>query len=152
VTAVLAALQFASVRRSDGVARPEAPCVLLDTTGELASFYAVGDVAFVGGTLVPVGGHNLLEPAVFGLPLLTGPYVRTVRETARLFAEAGALVEVKDAEALAARVDECFSAPDAARDRGGRARELMVSRRGAAARCAEAILAELRRIEGGGSG
>ncbi len=47
--------------------------LLVDTLGELLDFYAMGDVAFVGGSLVPVGGHNLLEPAALGLPVLAGP-------------------------------------------------------------------------------
>ena len=51
----------------------EAEILLLDTLGELLDFYAAGDVAFVGGSLVPIGGHNLLEPAALGLPILTGP-------------------------------------------------------------------------------
>ncbi len=48
--------------------------LLLDTLGELMTFYAIADVAFVGGSLVPIGGHNLLEPAALGLPILTGPH------------------------------------------------------------------------------
>ena len=52
----------------------ETEVLLVDTLGELLDFYAAGDVAFVGGSLVPVGGHNLLEPAALGLPVLTGPH------------------------------------------------------------------------------
>ncbi|HYC76840.1 MAG TPA: 3-deoxy-D-manno-octulosonic acid transferase [Planctomycetota bacterium] len=145
VTALLSSLQFAAVRRSDGASASEAPCLLLDTTGELARWYAAGDVAFVGGSLAPIGGHNLLEPAVYGVPMITGPHLATVRDTARLFAEAGALVEVKDAEALADRVAERFASPDAARRGGAAARSVIAERRGAAARCAEAVLRELDR-------
>ena len=58
--------------------------VLVDTTGDLASLYAAADVAFVGGSLVSIGGHNLLEPASFGLPVLTGPSYFNARDIARL--------------------------------------------------------------------
>src|SRR5688572_33268656 len=62
------------IRRSQPSARtPDLEVLLVDTLGELLDFYAMGDVAFVGGTLVPVGGHNLLEPAALGLPVLAGP-------------------------------------------------------------------------------
>ena len=54
--------------------RPEAQVLLVDTMGELTAFYAASDVAFVGGSLVPVGGHNLLEPAALGVPVITGPH------------------------------------------------------------------------------
>jgi 3-deoxy-D-manno-octulosonic-acid transferase len=95
--------------------------------------------------LVPIGGHNLLEPAAYGVPMCTGPFVETVAETARLFVEAGSLVETKDEAAMAALVVERFAAPEDARRRGDAARRLIESRRGAAARCAEATLSSLRR-------
>ena len=56
--------------------RPEAQVLLLDTMGELTAFYAASDAAFVGGSLVPMGGHNLLEPAALGVPVITGPASR----------------------------------------------------------------------------
>ena len=55
--------------------KPQTEVLLVDTLGELFDFYAAGDVAFVGGSLVPIGGHNLLEPAALGLPILTGPHI-----------------------------------------------------------------------------
>ena len=145
VTALLSALQLRASRRSDRNRPPGCPCVLLDTTGELGRFYAIADVAFVGGTMVPIGGHNLLEPAAFGVPMVTGPHLKSVRDTADLFAEAGALVEVKDAAALAACVGGMFASPEDSRKRGALAKGLIESRRGAAARCADTILAGLRR-------
>lgn len=151
VTALLSSLHLSAVRRSAAPFPAGSPCVVLDTTGELGRFYAVADAAFVGGTLVPVGGHNLLEPAAYGTPIVVGPHLKSVRDTARLFAEAGALVEVRDGAALAACVEDWFKAPEASRARGATARGLIESRRGAAARCAAEVLAELRR-ERRGSG
>ena len=75
--------------RSETV-RPEAQVLLLDTMGELTAFYAASDVAFVGGSLVPVGGHNLLEPAALGVPVITGPHTQNGPEIARLLIEAAA--------------------------------------------------------------
>lgn len=92
---------YSCFRRSAGEARLQAGDVLLlDTLGELASFYAAGDLAFVGGSLVPVGGHNLLEPAALSLPVLAGPHLTNVRDIAELLKDAGGLILVKDAEGL----------------------------------------------------
>jgi 3-deoxy-D-manno-octulosonic-acid transferase len=145
VTRLLAELHCPAFLRSAPPPPGGASCVVLDTTGELGRLYAAADVAFVGGSLVPIGGHNLLEPAAYGVPMCTGPFVETVAETARLFVEAGSLVETKDEAAMAALVVERFAAPEDARRRGDAARRLIESRRGAAARCAEATLSSLRR-------
>jgi len=78
--------------------------LLLDSLGELLDFYAAADVAFVGGSLVPVGGHNLLEPAALGVPILTGPNNFNGEEIARLLIARGAAQVVHDASELGARV------------------------------------------------
>ncbi|EPC00686.1 hypothetical protein L861_12900 [Litchfieldella anticariensis FP35 = DSM 16096] len=72
-----------------------------DTMGELLCLYGAADIAFVGGSLVPVGGHNLLEPAAMGTPVVTGPELANFSDVAETLREAGALVEVADGEALA---------------------------------------------------
>ncbi|MCA9472015.1 MAG: 3-deoxy-D-manno-octulosonic acid transferase [Nitrospirales bacterium] len=82
--------------------------ILLDTRGELASLYASGWVAFVGGTLVPVGGHNLLEPAQLGIPVLYGPYTDHCAESAKILREAGGGIEIHDEEELAATLIEAY--------------------------------------------
>ncbi|MGH0034319.1 MAG: 3-deoxy-D-manno-octulosonic acid transferase [Myxococcota bacterium] len=74
--------------------------LLVDTMGELASIYALADFAFVGGTLAPVGGHNLVEPVAAGVPVLHGPHVWKVRRAAAWLAGVGAAEEVDDADAL----------------------------------------------------
>ena len=79
-----------------------AAVLLLDTIGELEEFYAAADVAFVGGSLVPIGGHNLLEPAALGVATLTGPYQHNAPDIAQLLGEAGALQFVGDAAELGA--------------------------------------------------
>jgi 3-deoxy-D-manno-octulosonic-acid transferase len=88
--------------RSSGAAIPPSTPVLLgDTMGELMTFYAAADVAFVAGSLVPIGGHNLLEPASVGCPVLTGPHNFNGEEIARLLMDAGAAFIVSDTEQLA---------------------------------------------------
>ena len=69
--------------------------------GELAALYEAADVAFVGGTLVPVGGHNVAEPAAKGKPVVFGPFTQNIPDAAPLLLEAGAATQVGDAGALA---------------------------------------------------
>jgi len=107
---------------------------LVDTLGELQSFYAASDAAFVGGSLVPIGGHNLLEPAVLGLPVLSGPSTQNAQEVADLLAESGALLLVPDAEGLSARLVELFDDPVAAAALGERGRLAVAQSRGAVER------------------
>jgi 3-deoxy-D-manno-octulosonic-acid transferase len=111
------------VRRSAGAeTASDATCavLLLDSLGELLDFYAAADVAFVGGSLAPVGGHNLLEPAALGVPILTGPDNSNSEEIARLLIARGAAEVVHDATELSTRVSELLGDP-AARERTGAA-------------------------------
>jgi 3-deoxy-D-manno-octulosonic-acid transferase len=76
--------------------------LLVDTLGELAVMYAAADAAFVGGSLVPVGGHNLLEPAALGLPVLCGPFQANNKDIAAMLLSCGAAAEVRDGAELGA--------------------------------------------------
>ena len=82
---------------------------LLDTLGELATFYAVGDIAFVGGSLVDVGGHNLLEPARVRRPILFGPYMANFAALAREMKKRGGAIEVRGAEDLVGAITELLN-------------------------------------------
>ena len=113
--------------------------LLLDTLGELASLYAGARIAFVGGTLVPVGGHNVLEPARAGCPVLFGPHVESTRDSAALLLAAGAAQSVPDARALAAAVVEALAQPAEAKARGARGAAALAAHRGASARSVELI-------------
>lgn len=73
---------------------------LLDSLGELMRYFAAADLAFVGGTLVPVGGHNVLEPAALGVPVITGPYVANCQEQVEQLSGAGAMVMVRSARQM----------------------------------------------------
>ncbi len=120
---------------------------LVDTVGELQMFYAAADVAFVGGSLVPVGGHSLLEPALLGLPVIAGPWMQNAREVAELLSGAGALATVRDGDQLAVRVLECFDDPATARADGAKGREAVAANRGAVQRVVEMVLPLLRASE-----
>jgi 3-deoxy-D-manno-octulosonic-acid transferase len=102
-----------------------------DTMGEVPLFYAASDVAFVGGTLVPVGGHNLLEPAALGLPVVTGMHLFNTQEIADMFVSIGALTRVSDASQLAVAVARLLRDEDTARRLGNLGRDIVVKNRGA---------------------
>ncbi|HSP57132.1 MAG TPA: glycosyltransferase, partial [Halomonas sp.] len=80
-----------------------------DTMGELLSLYGAADLAFVGGSLVPIGGHNLLEPAAMGVPVLSGPALDNFADIAEVMREAQALVEVADADELVDALRRLFA-------------------------------------------
>ncbi|WP_414159027.1 lipid IV(A) 3-deoxy-D-manno-octulosonic acid transferase [Pseudomonas sp. BNK-45] len=103
---------FTTIRRSAGEPVDASTSVLLgDTMGELLFLYALADSAFVGGSLVANGGHNLLEPAALAKPVISGPHLFNFLEIAAMLREAGALQEVDDAEGLAVAVQRLFELP-----------------------------------------
>jgi 3-deoxy-D-manno-octulosonic-acid transferase len=125
----------AYAQRSSGeVPAPDHSVFLVDTLGELQMFYAAADVAFVGGSLVPVGGHSLLEPAVLGLPMLSGPHVQNAQDVADLLEQCGALRIVRSREDLADRACQWFDDPALARTAGERGRQAVAQSRGAVQR------------------
>ena len=109
-------------------------CFVVDTLGELLPFLACADVAFVGGSLDTIGGHNVLEPGALGVPVLVGPHTFNFAEVTDLMLERGAALRVDDAMGLAAAVQGLF-ADQARRQRMGEAaREAVASARGAVQR------------------
>ena len=110
---------------------------LADTLGELLAFYAAADVAFVGGSLVPIGGHNLLEPASLGLPVLAGPHNFNSADVARLLMECGAVKIVNDAASLSAAIEALLANPSARTSMGANGRKAIEDNRGAVRRLME---------------
>lgn len=86
--------------RSAGSRMVDAQVMVLDTLGELARYYQIADIAFVGGSLVNAGGHNILEPAACGVPVIFGPYIESFREVADQFIANGAGRLVEDAKEM----------------------------------------------------
>ena len=131
-----------AVRRGPGALPDDAATtavLLVATLGELELAYAAGDVAFVGGTLVPVGGHNLLEPAAAGRPVLFGPWHATAKAMAGVLLAARAALEVADAEALGESLLHWFGQPAERLAAGARGAEALAANRGTARRTAVLI-------------
>ena len=114
--------------------------LILDTIGDLAAIYRLATVAFVGGSLVPRGGHNPLEPAQFGVPVLMGSSVENFRSIVEKLQTAGALVCEKDPAALEQDLMELLSHPDRVRTMGEQGRGVFEEQQGATARAVDAVL------------
>jgi 3-deoxy-D-manno-octulosonic-acid transferase len=117
----------------------KADVVVLDTIGELAQVYQAATVVFVGGSLVPLGGHNILEPAVHGKPIVFGPHMQNFAEIAETFLAGRAAIQVKTGRELEDTLIELLSAPEACAELGDRARALVAANRGARERSLAAI-------------
>jgi 3-deoxy-D-manno-octulosonic-acid transferase len=128
-------------------AEPRQDVVLLDTVGELAQLYQVATVVFVGGSLVDTGGHNILEPAVFGKPIVFGPHMQNFAEIARAFLDQGAAIQVRGPRELPNTLLDLLGDPVRRASLGAAARTLVEANRGARVRTLEAI-AELLPLDG----
>jgi 3-deoxy-D-manno-octulosonic-acid transferase len=122
------------VRRSRVSAANGAPVILLDTMGELASLYAVADVIFVGGSLVPIGGHNVVEPALHAKAVVFGPHMANFRDAAALLLRADAAVQVKDGAELTAALGRLLTDVPARQALGRAAWSAVRSHQGACVR------------------
>jgi len=117
--------------------------LLLDTVGELSGAYAAADLAFVGGSLVPKGGHNVLEPSWHGVPTIVGPHMENFREIADAFLAGNALIRVAGEEELAVRLARFAADPLLFRETGLRAKELLDTFRGASEASTDAVVSAL---------
>ena len=111
---------------------------LLDSIGELAALYALADVAFVGGSMVPRGGHNILEPARYGVAVMTGPHTENFRDIVELFRTQDA-VRITEAPQLGRDLMELVSDEAKRHQLGSRAADLVRSQLGATERTVEAL-------------
>lgn len=133
VAAQVARAGFLVARRSTGEAAGAAHTVgvlLGDTMGEMFTYLAAADLAFVGGSLVPVGGHNVLEPAALGLPVLFGPHMHNFEAARARLLERGAAREVADATTLGAAVGELLGDPPQRLRMGAAGRQTVADNRG----------------------
>jgi 3-deoxy-D-manno-octulosonic-acid transferase len=129
----------------NGTELRQEPVVLVDTVGDLFGLYAAADVAFVGGSLVPHGGQNILEPAVWGLAPLYGPHLENFRWAEEILREAGVGNVVRDAPSMAAAVQHLLDNPEERRRLGENALAALTSHRGAARRQAELVVGLLKK-------
>ncbi len=148
VAALISAERFLLQRRTQW--KPAQPVrsgiFLLDSVGELAATYELADIAFVGGSLVPTGGHNILEPAQYGAAILVGPHTFNFREIVSLFEQDGAVKSVT-AETVAQQLLSLLNHPDERQRMGRVAKELFARHAGATRRTLEALEPLLRQRE-----
>ncbi|MDX1432121.1 MAG: lipid IV(A) 3-deoxy-D-manno-octulosonic acid transferase [Gammaproteobacteria bacterium] len=132
VAALARKLGYAVVMRSENpTSCAEVGIFIGDSMGELPLFYAASDVAFVGGSLVPEGGHNMLEPAALGIPIVFGPHVHDVAEISERLEEVAAGTRVENSEELAATVLRYMGDANLRHVAGQRGREFVQQNRGA---------------------
>ena len=124
---------LSTIRRSELPidAEPRADAVILDTIGELAQLYQIATAVFVGGSLVPAGGHNILEPAVHGKPIVFGPHMENFAEIAETFLANGAAIQVRTDRELEDAVVSLMGDPVRRARLGAAARALVEANRGA---------------------
>ena len=135
---------FVTVRRTELPidAEPRADVVVLDTIGELAQMYQLATAVFVGGSLADLGGHNILEPAIFGKPILFGPHMQNFKEIAGAFLRNGAAIQVPSERDLDDALVSLVTDPVRRARLGAAARALVEANRGAKDKTL-AIIAEL---------
>ena len=133
-------------RNSNGIPE-DATVLLLDSIGELASLYPLADGAFVGGSLVEAGGHNILEPAAFGKVPVFGPFMENFAEIAARFVQAGAAIQVESPEDAGVEWIHLLKDPEKMKRMGGAAKQLVESSRGALDR----VMVEVAEQFGGAS-
>jgi 3-deoxy-D-manno-octulosonic-acid transferase len=145
VARLLGARGLPFLRRSQGWRAEYSPAVvLLDSLGELAGTYAAATVAFVGGSLVPAGGHNPIEPALAGKPVVFGPHMQNFRSVARALIEERAGFQVRSSQELAILLAALMGDREAVARAGQAARSLVERERGATRRSADKIIELLR--------
>jgi 3-deoxy-D-manno-octulosonic-acid transferase len=148
VSEMLAGRGFSHALRSALSQRPEpfaaGEVLLVDTIGEMLKFYACADAVFVGGSLVPVGGHNVLEASLLKKPVIFGSYMQNFKEIGALLLQRGGGVQVADAAALGAALRRLLDNPDEGIAMGERGHALLRENAGAT----DATLATVRRLLG----
>jgi len=126
---------FEIVSRTEKRICPASTSVFLgDTMGEVPLFYAASDIAYVGGSLVEIGGHNMLEPAALGLPVISGPHIYNAQDIADMFVELGACQIVKNVGELVMAVDQLLESPQEALAQGSKGRDIVQQNRGSLSR------------------
>ena len=143
---------FVTIRRSELPidAEPRADVVVLDSMGELAQLYQLATAVFVGGSLVDHGGHNILEPAIFGKPIVFGPHMQNFKEIADTFLANGAAIQVQSDRELDEVLLTLVTDPVRRAPLGAAARALVEANRGAKTKTLEVIGALLPPRDGHG--
>ena len=131
--------RYSSLKQNGSTGRTDAPIVILDTVGDLKDFYPIADIVFMGGSLVPHGGHNLVEPASFSRPILSGPYLQNFQAISELLLQAKGMLIVRTPKEIEEAVSRLLGSPAQARDLGLRAQAVFRENQGAVRRTADLI-------------
>ena len=132
-------------RSEDGTASIDTQCFVVDTLGELLRFYATTDVAFVGGSFVPIGGHNVLEPAALGVPVVVGPKTFNFADITASLVEAHAAVQIDDSEQLGSAIVKLLADPELRLRTGEAARQAFEREQGGVTRTVAIVDRELEK-------
>ena len=136
------------IRRSEGEVCSEATQIYLgDTMGEMLLFYSAADVAYVGGSLVPTGSHNMLEPAALGKPVLFGPHRFNFAEISQLLIDQGAAQEVTSASELADQLIQLLQQPERRQQMGAQGVRVVEQNRGALQRLLTGVRHQLKEAQ-----
>jgi 3-deoxy-D-manno-octulosonic-acid transferase len=124
--------------------RPTLNCLLVDAMGELSSLYAIAECAFVGGSLVNIGGHNILEPIAFDVPVLTGPYMQNQQDLLRMMLEHHAIVYAKTTQDLASGLQKLLSEPQVKKQQILNAKKMFSQYQSAVETCMKGVIEALK--------
>ena len=144
---LLSEFRLTYIQRSKGLPDKKPEVILLDTMGELESLYGLSELAFVGGSLVPVGGHNILEPAGYGIPVLYGPHIDNFKTASDLLLKSGGGIMVKDQEELYQRMSMLLNNENLRKDTGKKGKEALLSRAGTSDKTVQLLLELLSKNE-----
>ncbi len=117
-----------------------AEIILLDTMGELEKLYSIGELAFVGGSLIPIGGHNILEPASYGIPVLFGPHIENFKSASELLLKSGGGIMVKDEEEFYQQAFSLLKNETLRKELGKKAKEALSSQSGISDKTVQLLL------------
>jgi len=131
--------KFLYRRRTEKFSFKGEDVLILDTIGELRSVYSVADIAFVGGTLLPYGGHNLIEPAFFGIPIIFGPYINNTKENARELLQLNCAIQVKGENDFSKTISYLFRHPLKRREMGENSLNYIRQKKGVVVRYIETL-------------
>lgn len=140
---LLSELKLKYVKKSTPKKGNGTEVILLDTMGELETLYSISEIAFVGGSLVPTGGHNILEPASYGIPVLFGPYIDNFKPSSDLLLKFGGGIMVKNEEELYQKMSELLN-DDALRKKiGEKGKQALLSQTGTSDKTVQLLLKHL---------
>lgn len=126
----------------DGQAFDDKTVLIVNTMGELPGFYSIADIAFVGGSLVPIGGHDPVEPASLGKAVVFGPHMENASEAAAALLSSGGAREVKDSDGILDFIQIAAKEKKSLKEKGERCREAIKSLTGASDRTVELLMRE----------